>query len=77
MLACNEMAMPFSSPKPASMFPAAEWNETENTAQCEAAYGMTPQYDWALTYFGGRNPKKDFMKVRICICDKKSTGHIP
>ena len=21
---------------------------------------MTPKYDWALTYFGGRNPCKDF-----------------
>ena len=61
VLACNEMAMPFSSPKPASMFPAAEWNEKENTAQCEAAYGETPQYNWALTYFGGKNPTKDFM----------------
>ena len=61
VLACNEMAMPFSSPKPASMFPAAEWNEKENTAQCEAEYGESPQYNWALTYFGGKNPKKDFM----------------
>lgn len=61
--ACNEMAMPFSSPRPASMFPAAEWNEKENTAQCELLYGESPQYNWALTYFGGINPKKDFMKA--------------
>ena len=61
--ACNEMAMPFSSPKPASMFPPAEWNEKENSAQCEAMYGESPQYNWALEYFGGINPKKDFMKA--------------
>ena len=42
VLACNEMAMPFSSPRPASMFPEAEWNETENSAQCEAMYGEKP-----------------------------------
>ena len=61
VLACNEMVMPFSSPKPASMFPAADWNEKEVTAQCEAEYGETPQYNWAFTYFGGKDPKKDFM----------------
>ena len=61
VLACNEMVMPFASPKPASMFPESEWNEDENTAYCEATYGMTPQYNWAFTYFGGINPKKDFM----------------
>jgi lysosomal Pro-X carboxypeptidase len=22
---------------------------------------MTPKYDWALDFFGGRNPSKDFM----------------
>ena len=55
--------MPFSCPKPACMFPESEWNEKEMTASCEATYGMTPQYDWAFTYFGGKNPKKDFMKA--------------
>ena len=23
-------------------------------------YGLNPQYDWALDYFGGRNPGADF-----------------
>ena len=55
--------MPFSSPRPASMFPEAEWNEKENSAQCEAMYGEEPQYNWALEYFGGKNPKKDFMNA--------------
>ena len=44
------------------MFPKAPWDEKENTAQCETLYGMTPQYDWTFSYFGGKNPKKDFMK---------------
>jgi len=24
---------------------------------------MTPQFDWALDYWGGRNPKKDFVSA--------------
>jgi hypothetical protein len=27
---------------------------------CQEKYGMTPMYDWALDYFGGRNVAKDF-----------------
>jgi len=27
---------------------------------CQKNYNFTPQYDWALDYFGGRNPPKDF-----------------
>ena len=26
-------------------------------------YGELPQYNWALDYFGGRKPEKDFMKA--------------
>lgn len=63
VLACNEMVMPFASDPSTSMFPPAEWSEKENTLQCEAMYGLTPQYNWALDYFGGRVPKRDFMKA--------------
>jgi len=59
--ACNEMVMPFASNPETSMFPPASWNEKENTAYCKALYGENPQYNWALDYFGGHNPKKDFM----------------
>ena len=61
--ACNEMAMPFASDAKTSMFPTAAWNEEENDAYCDATYGEKPQYNWALDYFGGRQPKLDFMKV--------------
>merc|ERR1712176_810476 len=30
---------------------------------CETMYGEKPQYNWALEYFGGINPKKDFMSA--------------
>jgi hypothetical protein len=61
--ACNEMAMPFASRESTSMFPASEWNEKENTAICKAHYSENPQYSWALDYFGGYRPEKDFMKT--------------
>lgn len=60
---CNEMVMPFASEWPGSMFPDATWDEKANTAYCKAAYGLNPQYNWALDYFGGRNPARDFMKA--------------
>lgn len=59
---CNEMTMPFASRESTSMFPPSEWNEKENTLQCKLQYGETPQYSWALDYFGGYVPSKDFMK---------------
>lgn len=63
VLACNEMVMPFSSNPETSMFPAYTWSNKVDTAYCEAAYSLRPQYSWALEYFGGINPKKDFMKA--------------
>lgn len=61
--ACNEMVMPFASRSTTSMFPASEWNKWETTAVCQARFSQNPQYDWALDYFGGMNPEKDFMKT--------------
>jgi len=60
---CNEMVMPFASDATTSMFPTASWDEKANTASCFAEYGEEPQYNWALDYFGGRVPKRDFMKA--------------
>lgn len=57
------MAMPFASSETTSMFPTSSWNEKENSAYCKAAYGENPQYSWALDYFGGYNPTKDFAKI--------------
>ena len=57
------MCMPFASNPDTSMFPPASWNERANSSYCYAAYGERPQYSWALDYFGGYNPKKDFLKV--------------
>lgn len=61
--ACNEMVMPFASDPKTSMFPPAAWDEKTNSAYCNALYGESPQYNWALDYFGGRVPKRDFAKA--------------
>ena len=45
------------------MFPASSWSKDVPSAQCDAAYGELPQYDWALDYFGGRVPERDFLKA--------------
>lgn len=63
VLACNEMVMPFASDATTSMFPTAAWDEKENSAYCKALYGELPQYNWALDYFGGRVPERDFLKA--------------
>lgn len=63
VLYCNEMPMPFASDPETSMFPPSSWNKTANDVWCRETYGEMPQYDWALDYFGGMNPSKDFMKA--------------
>ena len=57
------MVMPFASKPTPSMFPPYPWDEKANTQSCQQTYNQTPQYNWALDYFGGINPKKDFMKA--------------
>lgn len=32
-----------------------------NTKMCQEKYGLTPDYNWALDYFGGYNIDKDFL----------------
>jgi len=63
VLYCNEMPMPFASDPENSMFPAYDWDKAENNEYCIGAYGETPQYNWALDFFGGRFPHRDFIKA--------------
>ena len=60
-LACNEMVMPMGKDGVNDMFLPEEFNEKEYSEGCEQEFGVKPQYDWALTYFGGRKPALDFM----------------
>jgi len=60
VLACNQMCMPLSfSDK--SMFIPQAFDYDAYTADCQKQFGLTPDYDWALKYFGGYDITKDFL----------------
>lgn len=60
ILACNQLAMPIGY-GPDSMFIPAPFDYDSYTQYCQDTYGLTPDYEWALRYFGGHNIDKDFM----------------
>jgi len=43
------------------MFIPLAINYTANTEMCQQKFGLTPEYDWALKYFGGYNISTDFL----------------
>lgn len=57
---CNEMVMPIYQSGITDMFPVQPFNPDAYLQQCQATKGLTPQWDWALDTFGGRNTKMDF-----------------
>lgn len=63
ILYCNEIPQPFGSNFDTSMFPAYDWNSTENTEWCNSAFGLNPQYNWVFDYYGGKNTTRDFAKL--------------
>jgi hypothetical protein len=46
-----------------SMFIPLKIDYEAYTKMCQETYGLTPQYNWALDYFGGYNIDKDFLAV--------------
>lgn len=60
VLACNELAMPMSSMQN-SMFLPSQFDYDAYSQYCHEQFGITTQYDYALTYFGGRHITHDFM----------------
>lgn len=60
ILACNQMAMPIGYGAD-SMFIETAFDYDAYTASCQENYGLTPDYDWALRYFGGFDIDKDFL----------------
>lgn len=63
VLSCNELPMPHSSDPETSMFPEKTWSEEREKEFCQAAFSLTPQFNFALKTFGGKTPTKDFMKA--------------
>lgn len=60
ILACNQLAMPIGY-GPDSMFIEQSFDYEGYTALCQKTFGLTPDYDWALRYFGGFDIDKDFL----------------
>lgn len=60
ILACNQLAMPIGY-GPDSMFIEQSFDYDAYTQWCQNLYGLTPDYDWALRYFGGFDINKDFL----------------
>jgi hypothetical protein len=52
--------MPMGDDPAVSCFTWRNFDKDAFTKNCQDSYGMTPKYDWALDFFGGRNPSKDF-----------------
>jgi len=61
-LACNELFQPTAFAD-TSMFLAAPIDYDANTKYCQETFGLTPQYSWALDYFGGYDIYKDFLHL--------------
>jgi lysosomal Pro-X carboxypeptidase len=62
ILACNQLFMPTGFGED-SMFIPLKIDYASYTKMCQDNYGLTPQYNWALDYFGGYNIDKDFLSV--------------
>lgn len=78
---CGEMAMPMGDDPATSCFSWTNWDYVAHNDFCNKTYGLTPEYDFALTYFGGMNPEKDFSSVSNVVwlngmLDPWSTGGI-
>ena len=66
ILACNQLAMPIGMGNN-SMFIEQAFDYDAYTAWCQKEYGLTPDYTWALRYFGGFDIDKDFMAATNAI----------
>ena len=60
---CSEFPMPMGDDPSVSCFTWDNWDKTAFTERCNSTYGQMPKFDWALDFFGGRNPSKDFAHV--------------
>lgn len=52
--------MPMGDDPAVSCFTWDNWDKTAFIENCNNTYQQTPKFDWALDFFGGRNPSKDF-----------------
>ena len=51
--------MPQGDDPSSSCFTWTNFDKDEHTTSCQNKYGLTPQYNFALNYFGGKQPELD------------------
>lgn len=52
-LACNQVVLPMSSNGSGMFWDEGDFDYPGYTKMCQDTFGLTPQYDWALQFFGG------------------------
>jgi len=60
---CNDMPMPQGDDPSQSCFTWVNFDEAAFNDSCKELTNMTPRWDWALDYFGGRNVRLDWSKT--------------
>nr|GMC79443.1 lysosomal Pro-X carboxypeptidase-like [Ipomoea batatas]GMC84405.1 lysosomal Pro-X carboxypeptidase-like [Ipomoea batatas] len=55
---CTEMIIPTGSSSKDSIFPAWEWDYSEEAKICKNAFNIEPRPNWITTEFGGHNIKR-------------------
>lgn len=57
------MPMPMGDDPSQSCFTWDNWYEEGHTKSCQENYDLTPAYDFALDYFGGRDVNLDWSSI--------------
>ncbi|XP_019153541.1 PREDICTED: lysosomal Pro-X carboxypeptidase-like [Ipomoea nil] len=55
---CTEIIIPVGASSKDSIFPASEWNYSENAKFCKNAFNIEPRPNWITTEFGAHNIKR-------------------
>jgi lysosomal Pro-X carboxypeptidase len=73
---CTEMVMPIGQYGiPNDMFVAAPWNTTSFNSYCQATWGVTPDYGWAVREYGGDQIQAGMSAwdpVDACVCARQT-----
>jgi len=57
---CYDMVLPMGDDPTNEIFSWVNWDQEAHTKFCQDTFGLTPKYDWALDYWGGRDIARDF-----------------
>lgn len=58
ILACGDMVMPMEADGVNDMYSPFKWDDKAYSDYCFEKYGIRPQYNWTLSFYGGRTDKE-------------------